>query len=748
MMTSVSKNIPIEIFNDDVFLVSYPKSGRTWVRFLIANYLSGNQCDFMNSYLIVPGIDYNPEQCINLPRPRFIQSHWTFTPEFKKVIFIVRDGRDVAVSYYFHLIKFKILPKDTSFADYLAMFNQGSFDQFSPWGNYVESWLNNAPKEFLLIKYEDLKKNAVKELTKMIEFAGLPVNEEAVVEAVKASSFETMKGHEQSGKLYEELEKTDLSIPHIRQGKVGSYKDYFDEERLAEFNNCHRLALEKLGYLSTEVQDNSGIEQVKNINHLVATNNPEIDVDELMQQVLEEVAKRQNISLWQEEKLTVINSMDSSGKVSYIEGLLNNADYYSQVPAEFPDKFKRFPFTILKPLQNFLLKLYGFIFKKQKVVNSSITHALRESIVLSQQLIGQVNSLQSQVNALQSQLPALSDRITTTAIQVPTLRDQLMVHVTDLFERATATEAQLPTLSNRITAYVNTLSHRITETDGQISGISERLKTNDERYLRNDTYLKNDLAQQKRLISLFLEEARKRLPASFSREQLETFVNEEQHLLDAFYVALEERFRGSREDIVNRLKVYLPLLEKAQVGMEESPVLDIGCGRGEWLKLLKESGYIARGLDINRVMLDECQARGLDVLEADVITHLQSIPDACLGAITGFHIIEHLPFPALMKLLNETRRVLKSGGLIIFETPNPQNILVGANNFYIDPTHLNPLPSPLSEFLVEYAGFHAVEILNLNEYAESYKIEGSELAERFNNYFYGAQDYAVIGYKL
>lgn len=747
MTRLTSKNIDIEIFNDDVFLVSYPKSGRTWVRFLIANYLSGNQCDFLNSYSIIPGIEYNPQQCVNVQRPRFIQSHWTFTPEFKKVIFIVRDGRDVAVSYYFHLIKFKIISKDTSFADYITMFNQGIFDNASPWGNYIETWLKNAPEEFLLIKYEDLKTDVVKELTKMIEFAGLPVNKKALLEAVDASSFEKMKSHEQSGKLYDELEKTDLSIPHVREGKVGSYKDYFDDEMLKEFNNYHGAALAKLGYLS---QDNLPNSQLKNMNSLIETNNPEIDVDELMQKVREEVARRKPISLLQSEKITLINPMDS-GKISSIEGLLNNADYYSEVPVQFPDKFKRFPFTIIKPLQNFILKLYGFIFKKQRVVNSSITHALRESLVLNQQLIGQVNALQSQVNALQAQLPTLSDRITTTAIQVPTLRDQIMVHVSDLFERATATEAQLPALSDRITAAdgkMNQISDRITETDGRISGISDRLVATDERYLKNDTYLKNDLAQQKRLISLFLEEARKRLPESFNREQVQTLISEDQHLLDAFYVAFEERFRGSREDILSRLKVYLPLLEEAQVGKEESPVLDIGCGRGEWLKLLKESGYIARGLDINRVMIDECKAKGFDVLEEDVITHLQSLPNDCLGAITGFHIIEHLPFSVLIKLLSETMRVLKPGGLAIFETPNPQNILVGANNFYIDPTHLSPLPSVLSQFLVEYVGFHAVEILNLNEYTESYKLDGSELAERFNDYFYGAQDYAVIGHKL
>ncbi|MEO8892439.1 MAG: sulfotransferase domain-containing protein [Coleofasciculaceae cyanobacterium] len=602
MTILTSKNIDIEIFNDDVFLVSYPKSGRTWVRFLIANYLSGNQCDFLNSYSIIPGIEYNPSQCINLQTPRFIQSHWSFTPEFKKVIFIVRDGRDVAVSYYFHLIKFKIISKDTSFADYLTMFNQGIFDNASPWGNYIETWLKNAPEEFLLIKYEDLKTDVVKELTKIIKFAGLPVNEDAVLEAVNASSFEKMKIHEQSGKLYDELEKTDLSIPHVRQGKVGSYKDYFDDEMLKKFNDYHGSALAKLGYLS---QDNlPSSQQVEKLNSLIERNNPEIDVDELMQQVLEEVEKRKPISLLPQTKITAASSLDS-GKVSYIEGLLNNADYYSQVPLELPEKFKRFPFNILKPLQKFVLKLYGFIFKKQRVVNSSIIHSLRESLILNQQLISQLNALQSQVNVLQSQLPDLEQRLTTTEAELPILSAQIAIQISALSDRTAATEAQFPVLSDRIVSHANALSDRFTAIDGQITQISDRLKAADERYLRNDTYLKNDLSQQKRLISLFLEEASKRLPEKFDKEQLQKFVNEEEHLLDAFYVAFEDRFRGSREDILNRLKIYLPIIEQAHVATKESSLLDIGCGRGEWLKLLKESGYIAKGLDINRVMLDE-----------------------------------------------------------------------------------------------------------------------------------------------
>jgi O-antigen chain-terminating methyltransferase len=752
------KNIPIKILEDDVFLVSYPKSGRTWLRFLIGNYLSGNQADFPNSYQNwVPDLDYNPQQCCQLERPRFIQSHRSYTPEFIRIVYIVRDGRDVAVSYYFHALKFDQVQKDTSFEDFLEIFNTVGLGNLPIWSSHVESWLNQTQIEqkFLLIKYEDLTTNTVAELIKILEFAGLKVDNNVAKTAVEMSQFEKLQDYEKKQEqiLFKDIADSNLSFKFFRRGQVGDYKNYFDENLLKNFIKYHGSTLKRLDYLNNADSDLRLTKDCKFLNEpgarkdeMIEANNPEINVDELMQQVLEEVERRQTIPLWENEKITTTNPMDSV-KVSYIEGLLNNAEYYSQVPAELPDKFNRFPFNIIQPIEKFILKLYGFIFKKQRVVNSSITHALRESLLLNQQLIGQVNALEAQVNALQTQIStlgdhmtahvsALGDRITVAEAQIPTLGD-----------RITATEAQIPTLGDRITAQVNGLGERLTATDGKISQISDRLIATDENYLRNDTYLKNDLTQQKRLISLFLEEAQKRLPEPFSQEHLQTFVSEEQHLLDAFYVAFEDRFRGSREDIFNRLKVYLPLLETAQIGTQESPILDVGCGRGEWLKLLQKSGYVARGLDINRAMLDECKARGLDVLEEDVITHLQSLPEASLGAVTGFHIIEHLPFPLLIKLLNETRRVIKPGGLAIFETPNPQNILVGSHNFYIDPTHLNPLPSSLTEFLVEYVGFHSVKILNLNAYEESYKVSGSEVAERFNSYFYGAQDYAVIGYK-
>ncbi|MEH2089705.1 class I SAM-dependent methyltransferase, partial [Nostoc sp.] len=312
---------------------------------------------------------------------------------------------------------------------------------------------------------------------------------------------------------------------------------------------------------------------------------------------------------------------------------------------------------------------------------------------------------------------------------------------------------------------IERLNEHLITTDSRIERLNENLITTDsltqeinERYIRNDSYIKSDLIQQKRLITVFLEEAKKRLEEPFSQEQLQTFINEDIHFLDAFYFAFEEQFRGSREEIVNRLKVYLPLIAEAKVGTPEYPILDVGCGRGEWLELLQDSGYTAKGIDINRVMLDHCINRGLEVIESDVIAYLQSLPDASLSVVTGFHILEHLPFKILIKLVDETVRVLNSGGLAIFESPNPENLVVGACNFYSDPTHLNPLFPPTIKFVLEQRGFSDVQLMRLSEHRlkDSLQLVESDnpLASQLNPLieivkfnFYASPDFAVIAKK-
>lgn len=214
--------------------------------------------------------------------------------------------------------------------------------------------------------------------------------------------------------------------------------------------------------------------------------------------------------------------------------------------------------------------------------------------------------------------------------------------------------------------------------------------------------------------------------------------------LDSLYASFEDRFRGEREEVQRRLEVYLPLLTDAGI---TNGVLDIGCGRGEWLRLLHGRNIAAQGVDRNRVFIEECRRDGFDVAEADALDHLKELPANSLNVVTSFHLVEHLPFEVLIKLLDEIKRILKPGGLVILETPNPENFMVGSCSFYADPTHRNPIPSETLEFLLESRGFTDTKVWKLRPW-EAAKLEGdSELIRRFNEFFYSAPDYGVIAKK-
>jgi len=218
---------------------------------------------------------------------------------------------------------------------------------------------------------------------------------------------------------------------------------------------------------------------------------------------------------------------------------------------------------------------------------------------------------------------------------------------------------------------------------------------------------------------------------------------------DNFYLAFENKFRGSRRDIRERVKVYLPFLTKAEAGKRERPVIDLGCGRGEWLELLRDEKLVGKGIDLNEFMVAECVDRQLAVTKADALAHLTALTSETAGAITAFHVIEHLPFASLLRLCAESLRVLRPHGILILETPNPDNLQVGANRFYSDPTHRHPLPHALTRFVMASAGFKKIELLPLHPDANAVALadKATPLERLSYGLFFGAQDYAVIGRK-
>jgi len=221
------------------------------------------------------------------------------------------------------------------------------------------------------------------------------------------------------------------------------------------------------------------------------------------------------------------------------------------------------------------------------------------------------------------------------------------------------------------------------------------------------------------------------------------------HLLDPLYASFEDQFRGTPEAIRKSLEVYLPLIGEAGAGQPDRPILDLGCGRGEWLALLAENGLQATGVDANRMVVQECIEAGLAVTEADLFSHLKTISEESLGAVTAFHLIEHLEFEAQIALLDEMLRVLKPGGIIIVETPNARNLLVTGGDFYRDPTHRNPVHPDTLALLARSRGFARAAAYFMLDDGEGRRMQPAEeyRFEKLMDYVRVSRDFALVGYR-
>lgn len=212
---------------------------------------------------------------------------------------------------------------------------------------------------------------------------------------------------------------------------------------------------------------------------------------------------------------------------------------------------------------------------------------------------------------------------------------------------------------------------------------------------------------------------------------------------DDFYKVFEDRFRGSPAEIKDRLRFYLPYV--SPVCSEPDRVcVDLGCGRGEWLELLQAASVSAFGVDADPAMVACCNTAGLNAQHGDIIDALKEMADGSIAVLTAFHVAEHLPFDVLRTLIAESFRVLRPNGLLILETPNPENFSMGAGKFYLDPTHKRPLHPLLLAFLVEHAGFERHMVAGLQEWPE---LHGTAPVGIYDVLWGSSADYAVIAQK-
>lgn len=244
----------LTVFPDDIFIVSYPKSGNTWTRFLVGNLVYPKDViDFSNIELKVPDIYQNINDILlRIPRPRILKSHEYFDPRYKKVIYIVRDPRDVAVSYYYYHIKVRRIDDKYPIDRFIQRFIRGELDSFGSWEENVGSWMGvrQYDENFLLLQYEDLLTNTLDNLKKIAVFLEIEVSEGLLANVIELSSFDRMKKLERDqSNTWKVLAKSRKDISFVRKGVNGNWQEELPD-RGAQMIECEwEDLMQRLGYL-------------------------------------------------------------------------------------------------------------------------------------------------------------------------------------------------------------------------------------------------------------------------------------------------------------------------------------------------------------------------------------------------------------------------------------------------------------------------------------------------------------------
>jgi 2-polyprenyl-3-methyl-5-hydroxy-6-metoxy-1,4-benzoquinol methylase len=365
---------------------------------------------------------------------------------------------------------------------------------------------------------------------------------------------------------------------------------------------------------------------------------------------------------------------------------------------------------LIGPVINICKKIIGKIirlafrpyYRKQNLFNASVTKSINELFKVLHTIDGTLIDMRDSIDLQREQNEWLNDKIENSAITVDMAEERIQQY-----------NKKISFLANRLLKENNDLLGRIRRNERKIEGLNK------------------------------VENAISNVPKDLAKDDLCGFD----------YYAFEQRFRSDEKLVKNYQRAYLKYFSK------EDLVLDIGCGRGEFLELLKESDIKAMGIELNEDFVGYCTDKGLDVKKDDAVSFLKKLTDSSLNGILMSHVVEHLEFNELICILRLCVDKLKDGGHIIIETPNPTTLAIFTNAFYIDPTHKRPVHPETLRFLLEETGFIDIELKNFDFSKVDYDIpllnaeqvynlrEFNDGINVLNNLLFGFQDYALIAKK-
>jgi hypothetical protein len=243
----------LTVYPDDTFLVSFPRSGNTWTRFLVSNLVDPDPVTFATLESRIPEIYDVPDRILRgFPRPRIIKSHECFDPRYRKIIYIVRDPRDVAVSYYEFQLKRRVVSEDCRLEEFVPRFMESEFEpKTGCWGDHVLSWLatRQGRSSFLLLRYEDMQEKTQQEAAKIASFLGLDATPERIARAVELSSADRMRKLEKmQSRQWKETKNTRKDKPFVRKAVSGGWKATLPQSSVVQIESAWGHIMRMVGY--------------------------------------------------------------------------------------------------------------------------------------------------------------------------------------------------------------------------------------------------------------------------------------------------------------------------------------------------------------------------------------------------------------------------------------------------------------------------------------------------------------------